>query len=121
MNFKNKTKAFFLLSLKLFIDFSFFCSHILQAIQKSAILSPSKKERLKEKNNHVKFADDIATKEHGDETEDDLNLNNYSNKTLKVFLENGQTKTTRYDDQKTVQVKILIIPIVISFLIKSFS
>jgi hypothetical protein len=85
-------------------------SPFLQSARKSALLSVAKREQLKQKPGRVRFAENVRLSDSSplysqDGSDNQMQLEHLPN-ILKVYLENGQTKTFKYDSTTTVQVRL---------------
>lgn len=79
-----------------------------QTMRKSSLLTAAKKARLKANPNapRVRFAQEpVVVAGNGNQASSFSSCIPYLSNVLKVFLENGQTKTFKYDSNTCVQVR----------------
>lgn len=80
------------------------------AARKSSLLTAAKKAKLKEKPSRVRFAEGVLV--NGTNTPSIYSSFDscvpFMPNVLKVFLENGQTKTFKYDTTTLVQVRYIL-------------
>lgn len=78
--------------------------NMMQSVKKSALLTAAKKAKLKSNPSRVRFAEGVVINGSSCYPSSFDSCVPFMPNVLKVFLENGQTKTFKYDNTTLVQV-----------------